>query len=322
MATRGIGLPPDNPLWPCFPNTGGKEDSPWSSLAFRTASFILCVTIIPFEGMSATRKVSLGPYETKLLFTLESRETDLFDLLTVERILGVEENAAAKVVHRLRRKGRAIRVHPGEYLLVPARAGEAGSWSENVFRVLGVLLRKDYYVGFWAALNYWGMTEQIPRTIHVVIPGRRRSFEFQGQPIRFVTLKRDYFFGLEAQSLERGSFYISDREKTILDGLLLPEYCGGLTEVAKGLAAARREIRWRPLMAYERRLGLEAVRRRLGYLLEVLRIEPSFRRRLERDVSGFRWLDPSAPKRRLGYSKRWGLILNVEASELREEGGV
>ena len=78
--------------------------------------------------MSATRKVSLGPHETKLLFSLESLETDLFDLRTVRRILGVEENAAAKVVHRLQRKGRAIRVRKGDYLLVPARAGEAGSW--------------------------------------------------------------------------------------------------------------------------------------------------------------------------------------------------
>lgn len=285
-------------------------------------TFISCVTIIPCEGMTVTKRVSLGPYETKLLFSLESREADLFDLRTVQGILGVGENAAAKVVHRLKGKGRAIRVRKGEYLLVPARAGEGGSWSENVFRVLGVLLREDYYVGFWTALNYWGMTEQIPRVVHVVIPGRRRAFQFQGQPVRFVTLKRASIFGRMAQPLERGSFYVSDREKTLLDGLLFPEYSGGVSEVAKALPSARREIRWSRLLAYERRLGVDAVGRRLGYLLELLDLEPSVRRRLGRDVSGFRWLDPSAPKLRLGYSQRWGLVLNVEPSELREGGGI
>jgi hypothetical protein len=33
-------------------------------------------------------------------------------------------------------------------------------------------------------------------------------------------------------------------------------------------------------------------------------------------------MDTSAPKLRLGYSQRWGLILNVEPSELREWGGI
>jgi len=32
--------------------------------------------------MTVTKRVSLGPYETKLLFSLESREADLFDLRT------------------------------------------------------------------------------------------------------------------------------------------------------------------------------------------------------------------------------------------------
>lgn len=38
--------------------------------------------------MTVTKRVSLGPHETKLLFSLESREADLFDLRTVQGILG------------------------------------------------------------------------------------------------------------------------------------------------------------------------------------------------------------------------------------------
>ncbi len=275
---------------------------------------IYSVTIITLYVMTATKRIHLGPHETRLLWELEARESDLFTIRDAREIL--RRRDVAPILHRLRSKGRVVQVRKGQYLLVPARAGIEGAWSESIFRVIDAILGEGYYVGFWTAMNYWGMTEQVPRTVHVVIPGRRRSFRFQGQPVRFVTMKPARLFGMTREAVGKGSVSISDRERTILDGLLYPRYVGGISEVVKALSESRRELEWSRLEAYVTRLGVDAVHRRLGYLLDLLGLQVPFRRRLRKAFMGFRWLDPSAPPERRGYSKDWGLILNVSRSDL------
>jgi predicted transcriptional regulator of viral defense system len=261
--------------------------------------------------MNAAKGIHLGPRETHLLLELEARQSDLFTIRDAREILGIRE--VAPILHRLRRKGRVVEVRKGRYLLVPAIAGVAGGWSESIYRVIDVVVGGDYYVGFWSAMNYWGMTEQIPRVVHVVTSRRHRPFAFQGQRVQFVTLRPERVFGATAERLTRGTFRVSDRERTLVDGLLEPRYCGGVGEVAKALWTARREVNWKRLESYANRIGVDAVLRRLGYLSHLLRIDVRIR---PKSVSGFRWLDPSARREPLGYSKEWGLILNVDRQDL------
>ena len=64
---------------------------------------------------------------------------------------------------------------------------------------------------------------------------------------------------------------VSDLERTVLDGLRQPEYCGGVTEVAKGLWIRRADINVTRLIGYALRLNVAAVMHRLGFLMEVYR---------------------------------------------------
>ncbi len=261
--------------------------------------------------MTATKRIRLGPHETRLLLELEGRESDLFTTDDARNALGRTD--VASVLHRLRRKGRLVEVRKGHYLLVPARAGPEGGWSASVYRVIDAVVARDYYVGFWSAMNYWGMTEQVPRTVHVVSARRHRPFEFQGQRVRFVTLRPARIYGAAEEPLARGTFRVSDRERTLVDGLLEPRYCGGIPEVTKALWLARRDVHWDRVEAYAVRLGVDAVTRRLGYLRSVLRMDA---RPPRRTLPGLRWLDPSAPRRNLGVSRQWGLLLNVDREDL------
>ncbi len=265
-----------------------------------------------------TEKIRLGSNELKLLFTLEEEGRTVFGARDAHRILQTSDASIKNILYRLRKKGRVEEIERGKYLLVPAKAGYQGSWTEVPFLIVPSLVN-PYYIGFWSALNYWHMTEQAPRTVFVATTKRKRNLEYGPTKFEFITLSKDRFFGFMEQEIAGSKFKISSREKTVLDCLMYPRYCGGLEEAVKGIWNGRKEIDFVKALDLAKRLGISVVTRRLGYILEVLDIERQVREEIaSAKFSGYRWLDPLAPKRleKTRYSPRYGLMLNRTKEEL------
>ena len=110
---------------------------------------------------------------------------------------------------------------------------------------------------------------------------------------------------------------MSDIERTVIDGLHLPAYCGGITEVARGLWMRRDDVNPSRLVDYALRLQVGAVIRRLGYLLEFYQIASSDELdRLRGSLSAtYAVLDPLMPKEG-PYRSSWRLRMNVSPEEL------
>jgi len=167
-------------------------------------------------------------------------------------------------------------------------------------------------VGFWSALGYWGMTEQLPQTTYVTVMKRVKNLTFDNQRIRFVTYPRGRFFDYIQEKVGETEFNISSREKTIIDSLAHPQYSGGISEVAKAIWTARDKLNIPRMINDAEKMRILAVKLRLGYLLELLNFDMEVcSRLLPRKPTGAPWLDPSARKEALSYSGRWGLKLNV-----------
>lgn len=260
----------------------------------------------------STENIRLGPSESKLIFTLERDGLFLFTFRDAQSILGTSNKAVYRVLDRLRSKKRIRQVKGGLYLLSPAKSGIEGFWAEHAFTILPRLMGADYYVGFWSALEHWGMTEQLPQTIYVVTTKRRKNLAFNNQRIRFVTYPPSRFFGYVKQTMGETEFNISSREKTVVDSLSHPEYSGGVSEIAKALWTGREKLDVRQLVEDAERMRILAVKLRLGYLLELLSFpKKSYLPLMPRKATGAPWLDPTSAKRTIEYSGRWGLKLNV-----------
>jgi predicted transcriptional regulator of viral defense system len=107
-------------------------------------------------------------------------------------------------------------------------------------------------------------------------------------------------------------FRITDREKTIIDGLDLPKYVGGVGEIAKALLGSWDRLNEAKLREYAGEMGNSAVAKRLGFLMESLKVgDPDALRKVAPLAAGFVPLDPTLPKR-MKYNRRWGLLINVE----------
>jgi predicted transcriptional regulator of viral defense system len=266
------------------------------------------------------QNIRLGPQENKLLFSLEGKKVSIFGFSEARKILQSTDSAVWNVLEGLRKKGRIREIEGGKYLLIPARAGMEGLWTEDPWIIVSRLI-DVYYVGFWTAMSFWDMTEQIPYTVFVVTTKRKKNriIEFGKQKFQFVTLSKNKFFGFIKEKAGRDTFYISSREKTIVDGLMHPEYCGGIPEVAKCMWNARKEIDWNTVLAMAKRVEINVVIRRLGYLLSLLEIENKISSHIKDIIKPYpyHFLDPTASKmRKYQYSKDFGLIINRTDNEL------
>ncbi len=262
-------------------------------------------------------KKGIGEVGVKLLATLSEDKKNIFTVEDASKALDRKSSEVAKLLHDLAKNKWIMRISRGKYLILPLEAGIEAEFTEHEF-VIASYLVSPYYVGYWSALNYYGLTEQVPRTVFVATPKRKREVSISGVDYKFITLSRKKFFGYENISIGQNSVAISSKEKTLLDCLDHPEYSGELAEAAKGLWNARDEISFETLFEHAKRLGSNAVLKRLGYLMELYEFEPSLVKEINNSISkSYSPLDPTKPKKGR-YNSRWKLLLNVAEKDLTE----
>jgi predicted transcriptional regulator of viral defense system len=105
--------------------------------------------------------------------------------------------------------------------------------------------------------------------------------------------------------------------RTIIDGLKLPEYCGGITEVAKGLWIKRKELSIKRLIEYAEKIDSGVVYRRFGYLIELYKMatEQELMSLQKKLTASYQILDPTQIDEGK-YLAKWKLRLNISEAEL------
>jgi len=269
-----------------------------------------------------TKKTSLktlGPQAANLVTTLHERSRAVFRLEDVRDITGLSEASARSFVRKLVDRGVAARIKPGLYVLVPFELGRERKYPGNPLVVAREIMNgEDYYLSHGTAMEIHGMMTQPQLVVTVSTPKARRSLMALGVEFRFVRCQRRHLFGLfDHWVTKQEKVRLSDLERTIIDGLKQPGHCGGLTEVAKGLWMRRRDVNIDRLFQYAKRIGVGAVVRRLGFLLETYEMAGAADLNRLRDglTATYVRLDPILPAegKRL---RRWRLQLNVDLEEL------
>jgi len=179
------------------------------------------------------------------------------------RIFGLRRPQAYQVLHRLADAGLLRRIARGRYIL--GGPGEGATLAQPFF--LATRIVEPSYIGFWSALHYYGWTEQAPRQVMVATTRRSGRGRVERIAVRFVRLRPARFFGYTNVREGTVEFAIAEREKAIVDALLLPELCGGMETVAGAVGEAIPHLEVPRLEDYALRVGVRSLASRLGYLL-------------------------------------------------------
>ena len=254
-----------------------------------------------------------------LVAALHDRGRPLFGHDDVEAITGLQPASARSLVAGLVRRGLATRLKPGLFLLVPQELGHEREYLGNPYVVARELVgTTDYYVSHASALEIHQMVTQPQLAVFVTSPKAVRPRMVLGTEFRFVRSKPEHMFGIaEHWVTKTEKVRVSDRERTVLDGLKHSEYCGGFTEVAKGFWMRRDDINVDRLVDYALRLDVGSVIQRLGFLLETFETQkPERLESLQQRIpASYAAVDPLLPAEG-PTNTRWRLHLNVEPEEI------
>jgi predicted transcriptional regulator of viral defense system len=248
------------------------------------------------------------------------------DALAAGEQLHLSETHVRKLLHQLTSAGWLARLEHGLY--APAdRTTHAPK--AHPFTVATSLVQPSA-VSHWSALAHWQLTEQIPQVVTVTAPrrgidrSRRRRvraretglWQVADQRFRVVFVRPEHFFGAkDIWVAETERVQVFEPERAALDTLQHFHVFGSLGPALELFSEHLSELDVDRLAEYATRLRVDAVMRRLGWLLEHLGAAPAARERLAATLPTTRGavaLDPTRP-RRGRRSKTWGVIENVDA---------
>lgn len=257
----------------------------------------------------------LGKIESRLL--LKVAHLPAFSVEDVRMILGPKVGRyAPQILDRMREKGWIERIKRGRFTVIPLSSGDTRAPQLHEFLVAMELV-KPAAIAYFSAMNHHGMTEQLPRTVFIATdhPVRRPVKNALGFSFRIISVRKKKFFGIDRAWINERPFFVTDREKTIIDAFDLPKNAGGIGIVAAALRSHWRELDESRLREYAARIGNSAAAKRLGFCMEAFGLGDVEKLRTSvKLAAGYPRLDPTLPAPGK-HDRRWGLIINAKVVE-------
>jgi predicted transcriptional regulator of viral defense system len=217
---------------------------------------------------STNRKIpeALTPNEQAVY--LEVMKKKICSLEDINEVTGNYQTSRA-VMSRLSGKGYVMRVHRGYYAGVPP---ESVGMNYEVDRY--ILAHKVGNHGgalaYHTALELHGVAHSYFNTVYCLRPKSLRGFDFQGIEYRYIETKK--LFGVFHLMREGIRIPVTDRERTFLDCIRRPDYCGGLEEVLKSLSTFH-TIDVKAIDGYLGEFHEQSLMQKTGFVLTILKDE-------------------------------------------------
>lgn len=266
----------------------------------------------PKQSVVGIELVRLLAYEGDRVFTTD-RAREL-----APRV-GLKDAYLGESLYHLRKNDWIVSLRRGLHALSPTVPGVAAAHEFEI----AMALVDPAAISHWSALHYHGLTEQVPRDVFVLtttgtwIPRAkskpeqsRGSYAVGDTTYRFVQAKPDRFFGDEKVWVGDGRVNVTDLERTLVDGLSMPQHCGDFAEVLHAFGVGLERLSIERITEYAIRLGVTTAKR-LGWVLEAQGITPAKLEKLSAlPIKGYRKLDPTGP-RKGPCNSRWMVQENL-----------
>lgn len=174
-----------------------------------------------------------------------------------------------KRIHELKVKGGLVPLRRGLYFIpdIPS------SGFANIPPVVTAsAFDNDSYVSLDAALNHYGLLEQMLHTVSSVTRLKSRKYVFQENTYQYMKINKKLYFGFKTETIQGYYVKVADLEKVILDYLYFKNDTYSIDLLLQKLQKAKGRIDFKKLFAYARKFP-ESTKRKLGFILDMLNID-------------------------------------------------
>jgi len=124
------------------------------------------------------------------------------------------DNEMNVYLHRLKKKGRIIKLNKSKYFLIPVKAVN-GKWSEHPFILIDETMNgKEYCIAGKAAAHYWKLIDQIPFEFLVYNTKKHALLTVFNARLHFRKRRKKNFPRNVARKMHGHSFTIATKQES------------------------------------------------------------------------------------------------------------
>lgn len=246
----------------------------------------------------------------KILRYLANHGLKIFTIRQAQKAaieLKLNPEYVAEALHHLLKGGWLARVKRGIYSFT---ADSGFGAPPHEFEISAALVSPSA-ISHWTAMHFHHLTQQTPNIVYAISPNSTSiPRSINRSSYHFIKIKKEQYFGIEKVWIGEAQINVTDPERTLLDGLIAPEYCGNFQEVLHAFKMRGRDLNLNRIIEYALRLDHATVKR-LGWILEKLGWEDSeLKSLLEFPIKGYRKLNPNGPSQG-EYIRKWMIQENL-----------
>jgi len=211
--------------------------------------------------------------------------------------------------------GWLLRVGPGEYQLLSAKTGLDPYPTLDKF-VLAGQLSPNGFIAFGSAAEYHGLTNQLFQTVTVATLKRTSVRDAPPVRIEYIHIKKENFVGV-AKSTKAPNMMVADIDRTLIDSILRPELCGGISDVLEIYRRGRSRINLSKVLEYLPTYGSKSLVQRVAYMIELVGVKLSTEHETALQNMSSGNVAYLFSRRKFGeapsssYSNKWRLAINA-----------
>ncbi len=263
----------------------------------------------------------ISKQSNEILTFFNEKDRYCFDYELAKKALPKSNDSALReLLSDMTRRGLLMRVKRGLYYVIPYEQ-DAETFMPD-WHLLAEYLVQDakYYIGYYSALQVHNLITQPSLKEQIVVSRQVRpsTIKVKEVPFQFIYHNEKHFFGTKKIWIDNFNKVVcSDLEKTFIDCLFKPDYAGGIVEIARAIYISRDKIKFNVLLEYAIKFNSQAVIKRLGFILEILKIKTNIIEDLQKlKTNSVVLLDTELPKS--GKIKtKWSIQQNIETETIK-----
>jgi predicted transcriptional regulator of viral defense system len=256
----------------------------------------------------------LGPKEAELVARLTYEKKRIVTAEDLSLLLPSDYKYRNQFIYSLKKKNILATIKRGFYIFTPLEALPAGP-RVNEFLIPPVFFPGgNYYIGYSTMFNYYGFSEQLYQTVHVLNTSLFRERIICGVSFKFLKVPTNRIYGIDTIRVDSSDVMVSSRERTLVDLIYFNKPVGGIVKAIEILTRLIEEKNCKidKLVEYASRFPNATVRKRIGVVLEGLGIKSTILKPLIKSIERTS-ISSFTASRKGALNKTWKVI--VDASQ-------